>query len=172
MKYKWFYKTPNEFDDIILICDEEFLTGLYFIGSKDELKHDFKIQEKELDVFKETEKWLDIYFKGQEPDFLPKFKVENATLFRSIVSNLMQKIKFGETVTYGDLANEIAKDSGISKMSSQAVGGAVGWNPICIIIPCHRVVGKNGKLTGYGGGMKNKIALLKLEGNDMSKFTL
>ena len=82
----------------------------------------------------------------------------------------MSNIPFGKTLTYNDIAKLIAKDRGVSKMSAQAVGGAVGWNPICIIIPCHRVVGTNGSLTGYGGGIKNKIELLKLENNDMSKF--
>ena len=81
----------------------------------------------------------------------------------------MLSIPFGKTMTYGDIANQIAPKHGILKMSPQAVGGAVGWNPICIIIPCHRVIGAGGKLTGYGGGIKNKIALLELEGNDMSE---
>ena len=82
----------------------------------------------------------------------------------------MNKIPFGETMTYSDISNEIAKTRGIEKMSSQAVGGAVGWNPICIIIPCHRVVGKNGNLIGYGGGIQNKVALLALENNDINNF--
>ena len=84
----------------------------------------------------------------------------------------MKKIPFGETVTYNDIAVKIAGQRGIRKMSAQAVGGAVGWNPICIIIPCHRVVGTNGSLTGYGGGIQNKYRLLELEGNDMKKFTV
>ena len=84
----------------------------------------------------------------------------------------MLKIPFGQTVTYAKIAKTIAKLKNLDKMSSQAVGGAVGWNPICLIIPCHRVVGSNGSLTGYGGGIKNKLNLLKLEGNDMSKFTV
>lgn len=82
----------------------------------------------------------------------------------------MNKIPYGETITYNDISKIIAEKRGIVRMSSQAVGGAVGWNPICIIIPCHRVVGTNGSLTGYGGGIKNKVALLTLEKNDMSKF--
>ena len=82
----------------------------------------------------------------------------------------MNEISYGTTITYNDIAKKIANQRGIKKMSSQAVGGAVGWNPICIIIPCHRVVGSNGNLTGYGGGLKNKVALLKLEKNDMSQF--
>lgn len=82
----------------------------------------------------------------------------------------MNSIEYGKTLTYKDISEIIAKKQKMKKMSAQAVGGAVGWNPICIIIPCHRVVGTNGSLTGYGGGIKNKIALLTLEKNDMSKF--
>ena len=82
----------------------------------------------------------------------------------------MNSIEYGKTVTYNDISKIIAEKRGIKRMSSQAVGGAVGWNPICIIIPCHRVVGTKGSLTGYGGGIKNKVALLTLERNDMSKF--
>ena len=82
----------------------------------------------------------------------------------------MNKIPYGKTITYNDIAKEIANLKGIERMSAQAVGGAVGWNPICIIIPCHRVVGTNGSLTGYGGGIKNKIALLMHEKNNMSKY--
>lgn len=84
----------------------------------------------------------------------------------------MNKIPYGQVITYNDIAKEIAQLKGIKKMSAQAVGGAVGWNPICIIIPCHRVVGTNGSLTGYGGGIQNKVKLLELEKNDMSKFTI
>ena len=84
----------------------------------------------------------------------------------------MNKIPYGKTVTYNDIAKEIAQNRGIEKMSAQAVGGAVGWNPICIIVPCHRVVGTNGSLTGYGGGIQNKVKLLEIENNDMSKFTI
>lgn len=82
----------------------------------------------------------------------------------------MNSIPYGDVLTYNDIAKKIAVKRGIEKMSSQAVGGAVGWNPICIVVPCHRVVGANGNLTGYGGGINNKIELLKLEGNDMNKF--
>ena len=84
----------------------------------------------------------------------------------------MNKIPYGETCTYNDIAKEIAMSKGIEKMSAQAVGVAVGWNPICIVVPCHRVVGTNGSLTGYGGGIKNKIKLLEIEKNNMSKFTI
>ena len=172
MTYKYFYKTPTEFDDILLNSDGEYLTGLWFVGSKDSLKHDSNCKEKELPIFKDTIKWLDFYFSGKEPNFTPKYKINNLTPFRKIVIDIMNKIPYGNTITYNDIAKEIAKIRGIEKMSSQAVGGAVGWNPICIIIPCHRVVGSNNSLTGYGGGIKNKVALLTIEGNDMTKFTI
>lgn len=172
MTYKYFYKTPTEFDDILLNSDGEYLTGLWFVGSKDSLKHDSNCKEKELPIFKDTIKWLDFYFSGKEPNFTPKYKINNLTPFRKIVIDIMNKIPYGNTITYNDIAKEIAKIKGIEKMSSQAVGGAVGWNPICIIIPCHRVVGSNNSLTGYGGGIKNKVALLTIEGNDMTKFTI
>ena len=97
--------------------------------------------------------------------------MDNLTPFRREVVDAMLAIPFGETVTYGDIAAALAKRSGIEMVSAQAVGGAVGWNPICIIVPCHRVVGANRSLTGYGGGFMNKVRLLSLEGHDMSKST-
>ena len=109
-------------------------------------------------------KWLDGYFAGLPPDWLPPMRLDGATPFRRVVSDEMRRIPFGKTVTYGDIAKSLAARFGKSKMSAQAVGGAIGWNPICIIIPCHRVIGAGGKLIGYGGGMRNKIALLKHEG--------
>ena len=154
MVYKWIYKTSDEFDDILLNSDGEYLTGLWFVGSKDSLKHDSNCKEKELPIFKDTIKWLDFYFSGKEPNFTPKYKINNLTPFRKMVIDIMNEIPYGKTITYNDIAKEIAKIKGIEKMSSQAVGGAVGWNPICIIIPCHRVVGSNNSLTGYGGGIK------------------
>lgn len=123
-------------------------------------------------IFDKTIKWLDIYFSGQEPDFTPEYKIEKLTPFRKQVIDIMNKIPYGKTITYNDIAKEIAKSKGIEKMSAQAVGGAVGWNPICIIIPCHRVVGTNGSLVGYSGGINNKIKLLEIEKNDMNKFTV
>lgn len=100
---------------------------------------------------------LYIYFSGKEPDFTPKYKIEGLTEFRKEVIDIMNSIPFGKTLTYNDISKTIAQNRGIKKMSSQAVGGAVGWNPICIIIPCHRVVGANGNLTGYGGGIENRV---------------
>ena len=157
---------------ILMESDGEVLTGLWFFDSKDNMKFNSKYEEKNLEIFEETKKWLDIYFSGKNPDFTPKYRVINSTPFREEVTKIMEKIPFGEVITYNDIAKEIARGRNIKKMSAQAVGGAVGANPICIIIPCHRVVGSNGNLTGYGGGIKNKIKLLEIEGNDMSKFTL
>lgn len=170
MVYKWVYKTPDDFDDMLISSDGKYLTGLWFIGSRDDSKHTTECEEKNLPIFKETSKWLDIYFSGKNPDFTPKYKIKNLTLFRKEVLDIMESIPFGSTLTYNDIANIIATSRGLKRMSAQAVGGAVGWNPICIIIPCHRVVGKSGSLTGYGGGLKNKVALLTHEQNDMSKY--
>ena len=170
MTYKYTYKTPENFSNMIMNSDGESLTGLWFEGSRDTSKHILECEEKELEIFTETKKWLDIYFNGDNPDFIPKYKINNLTPFRKEVINIMNTIEYGKTITYNDISKIIAKKRGIERMSSQAVGGAVGWNPICIIVPCHRVVGTNGSLTGYGGGIKNKVALLTLEKNDMSKF--
>ena len=170
MTYICKYKTPSEFSDILINSDGEYLTGLWFEHSRDTLKHMIDCEEKKLPIFKETVKWLDIYFSGKNPGFTPKYKINNLTPFRKEVIDIMNNIPFGETLTYNDISKLIAKKRGIKRMSAQAVGGAVGWNPICIIIPCHRVVGTNGSLTGYSGGIKNKVALLALEKNDMNKY--
>ena len=170
MNYKHSYKTPKGFSNMIMNSDGEYLTGLWFEGSRDTSKHKIDCEERDLPIFRQTSKWLDTYFKGQVPNFTPKYKIENITPFRQEVINIMNSIPFGETLTYNDIAKIIAKNRDIKRMSSQAVGGAVGWNPICIIIPCHRVVGTNGSLTGYGGGIKNKVALLTLEKVDMSQY--
>lgn len=170
MIYKCTYKTPKEFSNIIMNSDGEYLTGLWFEGSRYFSKHKIEGKEKDLLIFNQTKKWLDLYFSGKVPYFTPKYKIENLTTFRKEVIDIMNIIPYGKTLTYNNISKMIAKNRGIKKMSSQAVGGAVGWNPICIIIPCHRVVGINGNLTGYGGGIKNKVELLKLENNDMSKY--
>ena len=152
--------------------DGKYLTGLWFKGSRDSSKHNGDYEEKNLPIFEETSEWLDIYFSGKIPDFTPEYKVENLTPFRQQVIDIMNKIPYGKVTTYHNIAAEIAKIRGLEKMSAQAVGGAVGWNPICIVIPCHRVVGTNGSLVGYGGGIQNKVRLLELEKNDMSRFTI
>ncbi len=170
MVYKWIYKTPENFDDMLMNSDGEYLTGLWFIGSRDASKYITDCEEKDLEIFRTTSKWLDIYFSGKTPNFTPKYNIVNLTPFRQAVIDIMNSIPFGSTLTYNDISKKIAKKRGLKRMSAQAVGGAVGWNPICIIIPCHRVVGSNGSLTGYGGGIKNKVALLTHEQNDMSEY--
>lgn len=164
------YKTNNNYSDILMCSDGEYLTGLWFEGSKDSLKHKCEFIEKELPIFDDTSRWLDLYFKGIIPDFTPEYKVNNITPFRKQVIDIMNKIPYGNVITYNDIAKIIAKNNNIKKMSAQAVGNAVGSNPICIIIPCHRVVGANNKLTGYGGGLDNKISLLLHEGIEVSKY--
>ena len=164
MTYTYIYKTPPQFSDIVMNSDGEYLTGLWFEGSRDSSKHETNGEVKELPIFRETCRWLDLYFSGNVPNFTPKYKINNLTPFRKEVSDMMNTIPYGQTLTYNDIAKMIATRRGMEKMSAQAVGGAVGWNPLCITIPCHRVIGANGNLTGYGGGLKNKIELLKLEG--------
>ena len=121
---------------------------------------------KELPVFEKTRRWLDAYFRGEKPDFTPPLSVET-TPFRRAVWELLLTIPYGQTMTYGEIAAEIARRRGLSGMSAQAVGGAVGRNPISLIIPCHRVVGTGGSLTGYAGGIEKKVKLLELEHTDM-----
>ena len=164
MNYLWKYETPEDFDHMWMSSDGEVLTGLWFEGSKDTGKQMRHVTEKLLPIFEETVRWLDIYFCGGVPDFVPAYRVGNLTAFRGEVQDQMREIPYGKTVTYGDIARAIAAKRGVDRMSAQAVGGAVGANPICIIVPCHRVMGAGGKLTGYGGGIKNKKALLRLEG--------
>ena len=161
MNYKKTYE--SQIGTIYMRSDGPDLTRLGFLDSKDTMKHIGEYEEKDLPIFYETIKWLDIYFSGKEPEFISKLKLENLTPFREMVIDIMCKIPMGKVITYNDIAKEIAQTKGIKRMSAQAVGGAVGWNPICIIIPCHRVVGSNKSLTGYGGGIKNKVKLLELE---------
>ena len=124
---------------------------------------------KETSAIKEAKRWLDIYFSGKNPGYIPAINPKG-TEFQKLVWKILLGIPYGKTTTYGEIAGKIAEIKNISRMSAQAVGGAVGKNPIAIIIPCHRVVGKNGKLTGYRYGMDKKIALLAHEGADMGKF--
>ena len=159
-KIETLYITPDGFDNLFLQSDGEFLTGLHFVKTSKKPPLTPKLPQCLL----ETSHWLDIYFSGQQPDFTPAYKIENITPFRKEVIEILNKIPFRKTVTYGEIASEIAQNRNIPKMSAQAVGNAVSWNPIGIIIPCHRVIGSNGKLIGYSGGIQNKKALLSLEG--------
>lgn len=148
--------------EILISSDEIGLTGLWFKEQKYfalTLKDPVK---QETPVITETKKWLDIYFQNKIPDFTPPLH-PSGTLFQCQVWNLLLKIPYGKTVTYGMLAEIIAHEKKIKRMSAQAIGNAVGHNPISIIIPCHRVLGKDGSLTGYAGGIERKEKLLLLE---------
>ena len=169
MDYKWHYDSP--LGGITLASDGEALTGLWFDGQiyfADTMSDDSK--KEELPIFVQTCHWLDIYFTGREPDFTPRLKM-NATPFRKAVWEVLLTIPFGKTMTYGEIAKLIAQNRGVSQMSAQAVGGAVGHNSIALIIPCHRVVGSRGNLTGYVGGLDKKAKLLRLEGIFLVKTT-
>ena len=168
MTFRCTYKTPDGFDDLVMESDGEALTGLQFKGGRDAAKHasardDGIVSVSNIYVFDNVRRWLDIYFSGRQPDFTPPYRIIGATPFREEVVREMLDIPFGATVTYGEIASKMAKRRGMARMSAQAVGGAVGWNPICLIIPCHRVMGAHGDITGYGGGINNKIGLLRLE---------
>lgn len=164
------YKSPV--GEITLASNGEKLTGLWFDGQKnfaDTLPENY--EEIDLPVFEQTKKWLDIYFSGKAPDFTPPLDMGGISQFRKRVWEIMLEIPFGQTSTYGKIAKQIAEETG-KKVSGQAVGGAVGHNSISLVIPCHRVVGTNGDLTGYAGGIDKKIKLLRLEGVDVSKYSV
>ena len=161
-----YYKTPNKFDDIVLSSDGNVLTGLWFKNPSDKNIHINNYQRKDLEIFKQTKKWLDIYFLGKNPDFDIEYRIDHLTPFKKEVLSIIKSIPYGKTITYGDIAKIIIDKRGIKKMSSQAVGQAVKSNPICLIVPCHRVIGINNKMVGYVGGINNKINLLELEKYD------
>ena len=168
MQYISHYQSP--LGGILLAADDTGLTGLWFEGQKYfALYLDKEHEEKEIPLFNEAKRWLDIYFSGKEPDFTLPLHF-TGTEFQNEVWEILYSIPYGKTMTYGEIAAQIAARRGISHMSAQAVGGAVGHNEISIIVPCHRVVGANGSLTGYAGGIEKKIALLELEKVDMSTF--
>lgn len=168
MVYTTQYASP--LGSITLACDETALIGLWFDGQKyfgKILPEQFA--EKERPLLQDAKRWLDIYFSGCAPDFTPPLRYDS-TPFRKTVCEIMLTIPYGKTMTYGEISAAIAKRQGLSRMSAQAVGGAVGHNPISLIIPCHRVVGTNGSLTGYAGGIDRKVKLLELEHADMRGF--
>lgn len=170
MQYTTHYDSP--LGGILLAADSEGLTGLWFDGEKyyaDHLLPEHKAES--LPALDETCRWLDLYFTKREPDFMPPIHMTGSP-FQMAVWNILRQIPYGKTTTYGAIAKEIAAQRGLTRMSAQAVGGAVGHNKISIIIPCHRVVGSSGSLTGYAGGVDKKSALLRLEGVDLSDFTI
>lgn len=154
---------------ILLAADEVGLTGLWFEGQK-YFACDLPAEcvERNTPALSEAKRWLDIYFTGREPEFIPPLHPIGSAFRRSVWELLLQ-IPYGQTAAYGEIAGRLAAKTG-RRMSAQAVGGAVGHNEISIIIPCHRVVGTNGSLTGYAGGIDKKVKLLELEHADMSGF--
>ena len=161
MVYTCQYQSPM--GDILLAADEIGLTGLWFVGQKyfANILPDEHIV-RETSILAEAKRWLDVYFSGEEPNFTPPLHPIGSA-FRQDVWQILLQIPYGQTTTYGEIARQLSKKHGIAHMSAQAVGGAVGHNEVSIIIPCHRVVGTNGSLTGYAGGIDKKIRLLELE---------
>ena len=157
---------------ILLAADETGLRGLWFDGAK-YFGRGLPAERVEGDnpALSEARRWLDIYFAGEAPDFLPPLHPVGSE-FRQAVWQLLLRIPYGKTITYGELAARMAEKMGLPRMSAQAVGGAVGHNPISILIPCHRVVGTDGSLTGYAGGIDKKRRLLELERADMTGLFL
>ena len=149
--------------EMLLAADERGLTGLWLEGQKpDPAGLPAAHEERRTPILAEAARWLDVYFSGREPDFAPKLHLIGSD-FRQAVWALLLQIPYGQTRTYGVLAKQLAEINGGKRVSAQAVGGAVGHNPVSIIVPCHRVVGSDGSLTGYAGGIDKKMRLLTLE---------
>lgn len=170
MNYLTSYSSPLGM--ITMASDGDKLIGVWLEGQKYFAESIIKptIENDDLEIFISTKQWLDRYFEGEKPNTSELSLEASGGEFRKIVWDILCEIPYGETITYGEIAKKVAIKMNKKSMSSQAVGGAVGHNPISIIIPCHRVVGANGNLTGYAGGIDKKIRLLEHEGVDMSKF--
>ena len=177
MQYINRYESP--LGGILLAADGIRLTGLWFEGQKYYARTlDEEHEEKNMEVFRETRRWLDIYFSGQEQDFMPDIHL-TGTQFQVRVWELLRQIPYGQTVTYREIARRLSAEEGGNEAgraetggtSARAVGGAVGHNKISIIIPCHRVVGSDGSLTGYAGGVERKVRLLQLEKGELGALT-
>ena len=161
MQYTSHYSSP--LGRILLAADELGLTGLWFEGQKyfaGGLQKEHR--EGELPALQAARQWLDVYFSGREPQSAVPVHL-TGTPFQREVWELLRSIPYGETTTYGQLADRLARKRGLAHLSAQAVGGAVGRNPVSLIVPCHRVIGSGGSLTGYAGGLEKKKALLALE---------
>ena len=171
MYYSTYCETP--IGRVMLGSDGKNLIGLWNDGQKyfGGTVSEEMIEKQDLEIFDITKNWLDRYFKGEKPNIneLPLAPIGGE--FRQTIWSILCDIPYGEVITYGEIAKITAKRMGKEKMSSRAVGGAVGHNPISIIIPCHRVIGADGKITGYAGGIEKKIELLKHEDVDMTKLS-
>ena len=169
MLYSTRYESP--LGSCLIVADEQNLVGLWLEGQKYYYPSDETLQEDDNNiVLKKTKLWLEHYFAGCNPSISEIPLNPIGSDFRQDVWEILKTIPYGEVMTYGDIAKMIAKKHNKDKMSAQAVGGAVGHNPISIIVPCHRVIGRNGNLTGYAGGIQKKIWLLQHEGVDVSKM--
>ena len=160
---EYIHRYDSPLGGVTLASDGEALTGLWFDGQKyfaDGLSAEH--EERELPVFALVDRWLDIYFSGREPDFTPPLRL-SGTPFRKAVWEVLLTVPWGRTVTYAQVAEAAAKRLGRPRSSARAAGGAVGRNPVSLIVPCHRVVGSGGALTGYAGGTDRKRRLLELE---------
>ncbi len=170
MIFKTEYNSP--IGNITLASDGKYLLGLWIEGQKyfQGSVNEEMVEDDSLKIFKDTKNWLKRYFAKQKPDIKELPLAPKGNEFRQAVWRILCEIPYGEVTTYGEIAKKIAKIMNKTAMSAQAVGGAVGKNPVSIIIPCHRVIGTNGSLTGYAGGINIKVKLLELEGVDMSKM--
>ena len=149
--------------EVRLRSDGKSLIGLWFVGQVNDAKEHSDIEIKDdLPIFGQVETWLESYFSGEQTPIKIPLQPKG-TMFQEEVWKILQEIPYGETMTYGEIAQRIAKEKGVATYSAQAVGQAVGKNPISILIPCHRVLGKNGALTGYAGGVHRKEQLLRIE---------
>nr|WP_303769542.1 methylated-DNA--[protein]-cysteine S-methyltransferase [Actinomyces oris] len=167
MPYLSRYESP--LGAMTMAGDGEYLTGLWFDGQKYDRStiSDDAVLLPHLPVFTQTAQWLDTYFGGTDPGFTPPIRVEGFD-FKKMVTSIMLSIPFGATSTYARIAAEVARRMGRKQMSAQAVGGAVGRNPIVLIVPCHRVLASDGSLRGYAGGVDRKERLLEMEGVNVS----
>ena len=167
MHYVSHYESP--LGTMTVASDGDRLTGLWFDGQKYDRStiSDDAVLQPLLPVFTQAAQWLDAYFEGSDPGFTPPISVEGSD-FKTMVTTIMLSIPFGATSTYARIATEVARRTGRRHMSAQAVGGAVGHNPIALIVPCHRVLASDGGLRGYAGGVDRKEWLLKMEGVNMS----
>jgi len=165
-------KVPSPVGELTLGSDGERLTGLWLAGQKYFMATAADaVPSPGLPIFEEARAWLDRYFAGDDPGPIPAVRPEG-TEFRQRVWELLVEVPYGHLTTYGELAHKVAAEEGVAQMPFRAVGGAVGHNPISIIIPCHRVVGSGGSLTGYAGGIARKVQLLELEGVDVSRLRI
>lgn len=169
-----FYTTeyPSPVGLITIAAHQEKLVGLWIKNQKyfGETVTQVLIRNANLPIFNHTQKWLDNYFAGKSPSTNQLALAPSGSEFRQIVWQILCQIPYGELITYGEIAKQVAQKMNKTRMSAQAIGGAVGHNPISIIIPCHRVVGSDGNLTGYAGGIDTKIQLLTLEGVNLKQL--